>query len=446
MEKRSHLNTPLKTLKNLKIPRHLWVAASAWLSRIIIMLLQLISIRILIGNLGVDGYAVFVLLISISGWYLLTDIGLGLALQNTISELRAASESYMHFIQLSTIIGVLIILLGFLIISNSSSYLGPIILKSAHEISDVEKARLFEIVGYFGLCTAIGGISYKIWYAEQCGYLANIYMTLASILGFLGILFINEQVEKNQILWNFILFQAPTAVIPIFALILQARFRKVTLSKLSLQLAKPLLVKASKFWLFAIMAALVLQVDYIIISQMLLPSDIVIYNLSTKIFTSIYFVYSAILLAIWPSFTEHLINKNTEYILNMIKKIQIFGFVFIISSTCILVFLITPIVNLLSPEEKILIPAPLILLLSMYFLIRAWTDVFGMALQSMSSFKAFWVYVPAQAALSIFFQWFFIKYFGIYGSILGLIISFLLTVSWGLPMVFKKNMRDMVRI
>jgi hypothetical protein len=61
-----------------------------------------------------------------------------------------------------------------------------------------------------------------------------------------------------------------------------------------------------------------------------------------------------------------------------------------------------------------------------------------MVLLSVNILKPFWILVPIQALISIFGQIYFAKIYGVDGILYGLILSFLLTVTWGLPYYTKK--------
>ena len=62
-----------------------------------------------------------------------------------------------------------------------------------------------------------------------------------------------------------------------------------------------------------------------------------------------------------------------------------------------------------------------------------------MALQSRSQLKPFFFLVPIQAALSLFLQYSLASLWGIPGLLGGLSLSYLMTVSFALPRVFKKE-------
>src|SRR5438477_7640846 len=88
------------------VPRHLWVAISAWISRAVVAVVSLAAIRILLQSLGTDQYSVFAILSGLTGWFFLADLGTGFAAQNFISERRAKNEPYSDFIAAGTILSL----------------------------------------------------------------------------------------------------------------------------------------------------------------------------------------------------------------------------------------------------------------------------------------------------------------------------------------------------
>ncbi|HBV2730405.1 TPA: transporter, partial [Citrobacter freundii] len=85
--------------KLLKIPNHLIIAGSSWLSKIVIAGVQVASISYLLSILGEEKYAVFSLLTGLLVWCSAVDFGIGTGLQNYISECRAKENNYDGFIK-----------------------------------------------------------------------------------------------------------------------------------------------------------------------------------------------------------------------------------------------------------------------------------------------------------------------------------------------------------
>jgi len=178
----------------------------------------------------------------------------------------------------------------------------------------------------------------------------------------------------------------------------------------------------------------VVQVDYLVMSQFLLADEIATYNIASKIFIFLFYIFSSVLAALWPIFAEHISMGDWHQATNHLQKTLLFGFGFGMVTT-LLAFLMMPyFVSLLAPSVGIIIPAQMILLFGVYNLVRIWTDTFATVLQSANDYGALLVAVPLQATMSLCFQWYLVQKIGVNGIILGIILSFLFTVSWLLPL------------
>jgi O-antigen/teichoic acid export membrane protein len=422
------------------------VAGSAWASRIFTVLVQFASMRVLIDSLGLENYSVFALLSGLVGWFMLADFGVGVSVQNYISESRAKNQSYDYLIVTSIMLAVLLLFATVSALYFVSPYVGPLFLKHFTYLSDEEKTKLFFLTGVLSIGMGVGSIIYKVWYAEQKGYLSNIVPALASIISFIGLLLARQALLEDRLLLSLVAFMAPTAILPLVALGARRLRRGIIHSRTNLPGMSGMIIKRGiQFWFFSIMAAGVLQIDYIVMSQFLTPHDITAYNISTKMFGLAFFIYNAVLFALWPLFAESITKGEWNEVWRYIRKYLILGLVFMFICTLLLLWLMPFAVGMLAPKESIIIPFGFILLLGIYQMIRVWTDTFSMILQSMNDMIPFWILVPIQALISGVLQWMLAPHFGIYGIVLGLIGSFILTVIWGLPLAVRRNYRLSMR-
>lgn len=427
------------------VPRHLLVVGAAWASRAVTALVLLASVRILMDSLGLENYAVFVLLTGLTGWFMLADMGIGSSVQNHISESRARGQSYDDLIFASGLLAVLFLFVTVIALYFISPYVAPLLLKIFPFLSEAEKTKLFFLTGALSIGMGVGGIVYKIWYGEQKGYLSNIVPAIAAVVGLIGLLLVRQTPVENRLFISLAAFTAPLAVLPLGVLLVQ-QWRVLRLRR-SLEYSRTqfhgtilrLLKRGLQFWFFAIMAAGVLQIDYIVMSQFLVSHDIAAYYISTKVFGLAFFVYSAILAALWPVFAESIAKHEWGLVQRYLRKYLALGLSFMFICTVSLIWLMPVAVEILAPKENIIIPIGFILLLGFYHMIRVWTDTFAMVLLSISHMKPFWIYVPIQAILSIVMQWVLVPVYGLYGVALGLIASFIFTVSWALPLAAWKN-------
>jgi O-antigen/teichoic acid export membrane protein len=423
-------------LKNT--PNHVYVAASAWVCNFTLAGLQLVIIPILSTALGADAYAAFVIMTSLVLWFNLSDFSLGYSLQNYISEQRAKKEPYDNYI-FNAIFLVLLILAGLLTFFYfMSPTLGNILLQQFDFLSATEKTKIFFTVVACFVFTGVSAVGYKIWFAEHKGYFSNSLPALGMVISFALIFLYIDKLEHDKLFWALFIYVFPGAILG--TIVLLSRFVNTIKkgAKLRLDIIKPLSKRAFSFWGFVFMGAIVLQVDYIIMSQTLDPKEIITYNITFRIFNMLFIIYNAILAALWPVFAEAVVANKWRKVKVYLKKYLIQGISLMALITTVMCFLMPVFARILVPSEKIVVPVLFIVALGVYFIFRIWTDTFAMVLNSMSKLWVFWAYIPVQAVISAFCQWHFSKAIGIYGIPLGIITSFVLTASWILPfMVFK---------
>ncbi len=438
------MNDEIASFRLLRIPRHLLVAGSAWASRVIAALVMLASVRILLDSLGFDNYAVFLLLTGLTGWFMLADMGIGVSVQNHISESRARGQCYDELIFACGLLAVLLLFVAVITLYFISPYVAPLLLKNFPFLSEAEKSKLFFFSSAISIGMGVGGIVYRIWYGEQRGYLSNIVPAIGAIVGLIGLLLVRQTPAEDRLFLSLIAFTAPLAVLPMSVLLVQ-QLKMVKLRRglehsgmKLLGMIRLLMKRGFKFWLFAIVSAGVLQIDYIVMSQFLVAHDIAVYYISTKIFGLVFFVYTSTLHALWPVFAESIAKREWRLVQRHIKKYIALGLVFMFFCTVSLIWLMPVAVGMLASEESIVVPLGFILLLGVYHMIRVWTDTFAVVLLSINNLKPFFIYAPIQAVLCIVLQWILVPVFGLHGVVLGLIGSFVLTVIWALPMAVRK--------
>ncbi|MCB5314408.1 MATE family efflux transporter [Yersinia intermedia] len=431
----------------MQVPRHIIVAASAWGSRLISIFIQFYSIKILLSLLGTEGYAVFTVIGSLVGWFLLADFGLGNSLQNQISHRRINNQAYQDVILCAAITIIPIFILLILLVIISSSFLSDFIFGNFSFLSNSQRIEIFQVSSLIFLTTAIGNVSFKIWFSEHKGWFSNIIPAFSSILGLVLLVSLTSDILgiHNKLIYSIYCFYIPAAILGtmsfLFKLIPSFKYFNL-LKKETFYL---LLRNGMGFFVFSLLSALVLQVDYIIMSKTLIGKDVVIYNIMSKIFGLINFIYAALLQSLWPICAEASSQKRFSDFYKIEKRYISFGVVVVIVSTLAIFLLQDFILNMLAPDKGFEFPLTLIILFSIYQMVRVWTDTYAMFLMSIGKLKPLWISVPFQAALSGSLQWYGAINYGLVGLLCGLIASFLITVSWWLPFSFRSIVNKRVK-
>jgi O-antigen/teichoic acid export membrane protein len=418
-----------------RIPAHLWVAGSAWASRIVTAAVQLLSIRILLSSLGTEKYAVFVLLTGLIGWYTLIDIGIGTSLQNAISGRRARNLRYADYVQAALLSSMVLLVFGIALLYLTSPYLGPWFLSQFPLLTNNEKNWYFFSVGVIFLSATVGGIVYKIWYAEHRGYLSNILPAAAGLIGLVGILVAGQSQEEDRLYMSLVVFNAPTAILALIVLGRKSWLVRKERRRVAIPVVKALVNRGIKFWLFTLMASVLLQADYLILSQYASSADIVRYNLVTRIFGFMQSFYAAILLALWPAWSELGARKEYRQIAGSLHRHLGLGVALIAVGTALFLLVRESILQLLG-ANTVALTSGTIAFFAVYYVIRIWTDSYAVVFMSTGNLDIFFKYVPIQIFVGVPLEILLAREFGLAGLVAGLIMSFLITGAWLLPWKF----------
>jgi O-antigen/teichoic acid export membrane protein len=409
------------------------VAGGGWIGRGIQVAGQLVVVRILIDALGTAGYGVFAVLASLNAWMLLGDFCIGISLQNHISERRASGAEADDIVLTGTVLA----LGAAFIMSAAMLLLGPwisaLLLDGFAFLTPVQRTLAFYAIAFPGIGTALGGVVYRIWFARHRGYLSNLVPAAGTIIGTSAVWILQHVQSQPEVATATFLYFFPLAILPIIALAAVAASSRRG-SRFTPALVRPIMSRALRFWLSGLLAAAVLQVDYIVMSRVLGVIDIVTYNVATKLFLLIFFVYTALLLALWPVCSEAIARQEWDKVTAMVRKYIAIGMAFTLVSGLAVALTRHWIVHLLAPGLDTPIPLLVIGLLTFYTVVRVWTDMYGTVLQSMNDLKTLWATAVVQAVLSGTLQTLGARWFGLPGMIIGLISCYLLTAAWTLPL------------
>jgi O-antigen/teichoic acid export membrane protein len=438
----------MKKIENILIrfkhpPRHLVIAASAWIAKIITALISIISVRTLLLYLGEKRYAIYVVVYSLVGWFSLCDLGIGSALQNFISECRAKNESYSKYLRAALQVTITLCIVFIIVLLFISVFIQKILLNKYFYINEIQTINIIGIIGVILILSVLLNIVYRVYYALHKGYISNICPAMSMIVSVFLIVLCNRYFPiRKSILTALLIFTIPQLMIAIIPFMKIFKSETKNISNFDFSVIKELMTRAFKFSGLAIMAALTMGIDYIIMSQTSDAAGITEYNILNKFFTLFIFVHSAVLMAAYPIFSELSIKLQFSVIKNMLGKYIFFGFIIIISGTFLLYAFSNDIIGILTPNVNIKPTTISFILFAILYISRVWSDTFATFLQSANVLKIFWIYMPFQALISITVQYLLSIKYGINGILLGLIISFLLTSCWILPYKTYKVIKE----
>jgi O-antigen/teichoic acid export membrane protein len=158
-------------------------------------------------------------------------------------------------------------------------------------------------------------------------------------------------------------------------------------------------------------------------------------------FTFAFFAFNSVLQAAWPVSAEIFHRGNFESLRKTIINCIIWGVVVILGFSMVLCIAVDPITHILSPKDSLTIPLSLIGFFAVYWLIRVWCDTFAMLVQSADGAHILCLIVPVQAILNLAISTWAAQRYGLYGLLIGMTLSFLLTVAWFNPLTLLRMVR-----
>jgi len=405
---------------------------------------QLAAVRIMTDSLGVSGYGAFAVLVSLNGWLILSDLCIATSLQNFVSQARASGSEVDDIVITAAVLSLAATATSLLLLLLAGPILSRALLGNFSGLATDEM-----LFSFYAVCLCIGGsalgsVAYRVWFAEHRGYLSNLLPAIGTVAGTMLLWLVARQGFAQPLTMSVLAYYLPVAVIPLVALAMRIRVA-ARCGRFDGALVGPLVRRGFRFWIFGVLAAGVLQVDYIVLSQVLEDSDVALYSIVARLFAMVLFMYSALLAALWPICTEMTSRKDWSGLTRTLRKYLLLGMAFALVSGAVLLVINPWVMGLLSPALGIVVPGAIIGLMTIYVLVRIWTDTFAMVLQSMDDLRVLWVVTPVQSLLSIGLQTLGAQYFGMVGLICGLIACFVLTTAWALPYRFLHHVRSPLR-
>ncbi len=409
---------------------------TGWIARSIAALSQISVMPLLLDKLGVSGYATYVVIALAGSWISLCDFGLANALQNLTSKAihlgNKLEEIEYYSVTLVLIVAIISTMVGLLYLAIGS-VAGP--LGVYFQLNGlIFDTRNLAIAYFIFTMQGLGNIGQKVLFARQKGWVAYLLISSAQLVGvILTYIYIPEIAENKRIEYS-IIFNFGLPALLMFCVtisLLSFSYLHITFDKFK-RVLREISKLSTKFFTFSIVAQSILGIDLIILSSLKNVNGVSDYAVAQRVFGIPLAFYSVILSAWWPNITRSW-EEGKIYNQRTIGKINIiFGVVLTITTWFIFFFNIFNI-NFYLFGGDIKISGAIWSLLLIYILIRIWTDTFSIVLLATNRIRVVTTTAIAQALISVPLQIYLGITYGVVGLIVGISLSFLLTVSWVFP-------------
>jgi O-antigen/teichoic acid export membrane protein len=416
------------------------VVVSAWGSRIVAACSTIYSLRVLSQSLSAPEYAVFVVIVGLAGWFALADLGLGYAAQNAITGRLAEGRS-----------GAGEVLSAYLMLMLATSLLVLALYVFRHPIAATLFGKLLapERQGgdtfFRSALILVGGASFamstKVLYAMHRGYVANAVAAFAPVVG-VGLLVLGISSADDKVTYAVVALHGPNALTCCALAIQQIARAARERPSLPRETFQKLAKASGGFLAFNALGAAVLQIDYLVMSQKVGPVEIIQYYTTGKIFSFIAFFNQAVLFATWPTLTALYSTGDLPEIRRHLRRLMLLSSGVTLAATTAVLIAQDHLGAFLAPGTALDLRGTVILGFGAVTLIRCLTDPFAIFLQSIGKLTPLIVCAAVQAMLSASLQWVLVDAFSIEGILLALLLSFVLTSAWALPLASRKLLSD----
>lgn len=337
------------------------------------ILVGLIYVPLLLDYLDNERYGIWLTMASIIGWFEFFDIGLGNGLRNKFTEAIATGRHELARTYVSTTYAILIsvfaiVLLLFYIVNpflNWAHILNTTIVP-AHELS-----ILALIVFTFFVLRFIFKIIGIILMADQRPALNNAFAPLGNIITLLIlIILIKTTKEGSLIVLGLLLSLIPVLILIVMTYILfRGRYRqyKPSLKYVNLKYSKDLMTLSRRFFLLQIASVVFFTTSNIIITQILGPQDVTVYNIAYKYFTIPIMVYSIVMTPMWSAVTDAYVKQDFNWLKSILRKLNLISILFV--AGVIIMLLFSQIAYKLWIGNRVAIPFTMSLMMTFYAII-----------------------------------------------------------------------------
>lgn len=420
---------------------------SSFAARIVVAMTAFVITPITVRYLGNEGYGLMVVMSSVVGWLQFSALGIGISLQNPLTEARAQLDSQRQRELFNTVFFSLVAIGGILIVAGSLLFPWVDWLKVFPPVTGrfVREIPVTLFVVFLGFVSSLMlGFVAPIYAARQELHLNNIPVLVAGVLsltatfvavrlntGLLGVVVatigVNMLVQWSFAIWT-LYFRGVEELRP-------------SISAFSWNAFRALFGRGIIFLLLQICTIAFYQADGFIIAHFLSTDQVTPYSVAQKVFLQVGGLFSILPGMLWAAYAHAKATGDVEWIRRSRSKVT-WLFVLFFGSLSLGMILIGHQllrwwVGPAAAPGTILISA-----VACYFCAREWMSLQAMFLNGLDVIRPqVWV-LALTAMFVIAFAIFAVQHFGVVGLALGGFTGYCILSVWYLPYLAERSIRS----
>lgn len=289
--------------------------------------INLALVPLTINYVNPSQYGIWLTLSSIVAWFSFFDIGFGHGLRNRFVEAKASGNFEKAKTFVSTTYAVLILIFSgvwfLFVIVNFFVDWSKILNAPANLTSELSTLALI-IFSFLCLRIVFQTIN-TIIIADQKPALAGFFDLLGQLIALIIIFILTQTTEGSLNNLGFALGFAPIVILIIASLILYNGKYKLfspSLKNIDFGFARDIMSLGVKFFLIQFGAIVLFQTTNIVITQVLGPEKVTVYNIAFKYFSIMSMIFYIVLSPFWSAFTEAYSKQEFYWMNNSIEKLK----------------------------------------------------------------------------------------------------------------------------
>lgn len=418
----------------------------AMVLRFIVLTLGFVVVKLAYNYLDQTRYGVWMTILAIFQWVAVVDLGISNGLRNRLTECLAKNDIKMAKTYVSTayaVFGMFILLLMaatyFLLRIVNYEALFNVNTQIASEI----RTMILFITPLF-LFTFYLSIINAVLYAKQDSALYDFRFFIFNIVYIIAIVVIKVFTHNSLMMLSAsYIFGTIASYIILTLYLFSKRYQDISpgLSFIRIGYIKNILNIGVLFLVVQITNVVLMSADNILITQLLGPEHVSVYQIVNKPFIVVYILFTGITAPLWSAFTDHYTRNDLAWITGTIKKML--KLLIPIAGMLIIVALSLKLLIYLWIGKELDYSLLHIVLICLYVIQLSWNVIFVSFCNGVGKLKSQLLFTVISAVMNIPLSVVFVKVFsfGLSGILLSLIISNLL-LSAALPVITLKTLRD----
>jgi O-antigen/teichoic acid export membrane protein len=402
--------------------------------------ISLVLVPLTIHYVNKTQYGVWLTLSSIIGWFSFFDIGFGHGLRNKLTEAISKGQYKLSKIYVSTTYAILCIIIAasLLLFFAFNTFINWSKILNTSPSMAAELSTLALIVFVFFCVQFVLQLITTVLTANQEPGFASLFSFLANVFSLLIIFILTKTTAGNLVYLGITLGATPVLVLALSSIWFYTKgYKKFapSIKFVRFKFAGNIIKLGLKFFILQIAGLILYESSNIIIAQLFGPDEVTTYNIAYKYFSIIPMSFAIIMMPFWSAFTKAWIEKDTEWIKNAIKKLQMVWFLFTLLAVIMLV--VCNYVYYLWVGKQIIVPLSLSAAIAAYVVINTWNSIFSQFLNGVGKIKLQLYSGIWGSVLNIPLAVYMGKTFGIAGVIFSTVLLAAINMSWSY-MQYKK--------